>query len=75
MIYSCMTLRTLNDRNYGIFLLMGNAGFISSTVGRLFAPGALGPGSPRGRGLRHAWCSVCWVLVNGFNPSYHNRDL
>ena len=27
-----MTLRTLNYANYGIFLIMGNAGFISSTV-------------------------------------------
>ena len=28
-----MTLRTLNYGNYGIFLSMGNAGFISSIVG------------------------------------------
>ena len=27
-----MPLRTLNYGNYGIFLVMGNAGFISSTV-------------------------------------------
>ena len=27
-----MTLRTLNYGNYGIFLIMGHAGFISSTV-------------------------------------------
>ena len=27
-----MTFRTLNYGNYGIFLLLGNAGFISSTV-------------------------------------------
>ena len=27
-----MTLRTLNYRNYGIFLIMGNAGFISFTA-------------------------------------------
>ena len=27
-----MTLRTLNYGNYGIVLIMGNAGFISSTV-------------------------------------------
>ena len=33
MIYILsITLRTLNDRNCGIFLIMGNAGFISSTV-------------------------------------------
>ena len=29
---SCITLRTLNYGNYGIILIMGNAGFISSTV-------------------------------------------
>ena len=28
-----MTSRTLNYGNYGIFLILGNAGFISSTVG------------------------------------------
>ena len=28
-----MTLRTLNYGNYGIFLIMGNAGCISSAVG------------------------------------------
>ena len=27
-----MTLRTLNYGNHGIFFIMGNAGFISSTV-------------------------------------------
>ena len=27
------TLRTLNYGNYGLFLIMGNAGFISSTLG------------------------------------------
>ena len=32
---SCMTLRTLNYGNYGIFLIMGNAGFCPSTVGPL----------------------------------------
>ena len=31
---SCITLlRTLNYGNYGIFLIMGNAGFISGAVG------------------------------------------
>ena len=29
---SCNTSRTLNYGNYGIFLIMGNAGFTSSTV-------------------------------------------
>ena len=28
----CITLRTLNYGNYGTLLIMGNAGFISSTV-------------------------------------------
>ena len=28
-----MTLRTLNYGNYGIFLIMGNAGLCPSTVG------------------------------------------
>ena len=27
-----MTLRTLNNGNFGIFLVMGNAGFMSSTI-------------------------------------------
>ena len=30
-----MTLRTLNSGKYGIFLIMGNAGFTSSTVGHI----------------------------------------
>ena len=30
---SCMTLTTLNYGNYGIFLIMGNAGFCPATVG------------------------------------------
>ena len=32
-INPALPLRTLNNRNYGMFLIMGNAGFISSTVG------------------------------------------
>ena len=33
LIYtSCITLRTLDHGHYGIFLIMGNGGFISSTV-------------------------------------------
>ena len=31
-----MTLRTLNYGNYGIFLIMGHAGFCPSTVGCIF---------------------------------------
>ena len=30
-----LPLRTLNYGNYGIFLIVGNAGFVSSTVERL----------------------------------------
>ena len=30
---SCTTFRTLNYGNYGVYLIMGNAGFLSSTVG------------------------------------------
>ena len=33
-----MTLRTLNYGNYGIFLIMGNAGFCPSTVSILITP-------------------------------------
>ena len=44
MIYILsITLRALNYGNYGIFLFMGNAGFISSTVGPLFYPHAESP--------------------------------
>ena len=53
-----MTLRTLNYGNYGIFLIMGNAGFcpsaVSSSVGlevvRVF--GAVGSSSQSLRFLR-----------------------
>ena len=37
-----MTLRTLNYGNYGIFLIMGNAGFCPSTVGLGFRGYGLG---------------------------------
>ena len=33
-----MTLRTLNYGNYGIFLIMGNAGFCPSTVCLMLKP-------------------------------------
>ena len=36
-----MTLRTLNYGKYGIFLIMSNAGFISSTVLQVQAHGAV----------------------------------
>ena len=35
---ACITLRILNYGNYGIFLIMGNAGFISSNVSRIPNP-------------------------------------
>ena len=37
-----MTLRTLNYGNYGIFLIMGHAGFCPSTVGLMGDPGVFG---------------------------------
>ena len=36
-----MTLRTLNYGNYGIFLIMGNAGFCPSTVSAHAEPKSL----------------------------------
>ena len=48
-----MTLRTLNYGNYGIFLIMGNAGFCPSTV--------VNPKSP----LK---ISFARAMVQGFTP-------
>ena len=51
-----MTLRTLNYGNYGIFLIMGNAGFCPSTVARVLrgaemdSGGFGGPGNPYAQG-------------------------
>ena len=42
-----MTLRTLNYGNYGIFLIMGNAGFCPSTVTYYF----VGLGDTEGYGF------------------------
>ena len=49
---SCMTLRTLNYGNYGIFLIMGNAGFCPSAIllPGIQKPTVLGRG---GLGLGH----------------------
>ena len=45
ILSSCIALRTLNYGNYGIFLIMGDAGFVSSTVGlRSLAFGRVGCG-------------------------------
>ena len=41
-----MTLRTLNYGNYGIFLIMGNAGFCPSTVSRSLLTTVMQPGLP-----------------------------
>ena len=38
---SYIILMTLNYGNYGIFLIMGNAGFVSSTVGKVPKPNTL----------------------------------
>ena len=45
-----MTLRTLNYGNYGIFLIMGNAGFCPSTVVSIEGLGAKGAGMLGGGG-------------------------
>ena len=47
-----MTLRTLNYGNYGIFLIMGHAGFCPSTEGALKGGGV----SSRGSGPALEWC-------------------
>ena len=50
-----MTLRTLNYGNYGIFLIMGNAGFCPSTVVVILVPflhSILTKGKFGGRGLQ-----------------------
>ena len=47
-----MTLRTLNYGNYGIFLIMGHAGFCPSTVGPILALGAIKSGAYKGRSSR-----------------------
>ena len=49
-----MTLRPLNYGNYGIFLIMGNAGFCPSAVCLMFGFRVQGQGfgTSRGLGLR-----------------------
>ena len=42
-----MTLRTLNYENYGIFLIMGHAGFCPSTVEGLEALALAGQKNPQ----------------------------
>ena len=51
---SCITLRTLNNGNHGIFHIMGNAGFISSTVYQ-------GLGF---RGFVNCWGGVSSISIN-----------
>ena len=45
-----MTLRTLNYGNYGIFLIMGNAGFCPSTVYYTIIA--------QGLGTRSVYCAI-----------------
>ena len=45
-----MTLRTLNYGNYGIFLIMGNAGFCPSTVWGLIVCSGFAVQVPGGEG-------------------------
>ena len=52
-----MTLRTLNHGNYGIFLIMGNAGFISSTVAAEF------PNLPSRSSLLHLGCTHWGIMA------------
>ena len=47
-IYICSTLTTLDYGNFGIFLVMGNAGFY---IIHHIAPSGLGPGVDKGVGL------------------------
>ena len=54
-----MTLRTLNYGNYGIFLIMGNAGFCPSAV-------AEEPGS-------HKDPSNCSIGLNGKSAVLHPK--
>ena len=53
-----MTLRTLNYGNYGIFLIMGNAGFCPSTVGFRFWVHCLG--------FLRVWVEVSGLRCLGF---------
>ena len=64
-----MTLRILKYGNHGIFLIMGNAGFISSSVGPLgvnipFLGGALGLSALAVQGFRASGLRV--FGVSGF---------
>ena len=70
-----MTLRTLNYGNYGIFLIMGNAGFCPSAVlgslGRSFG------GALFGHPLR-VYLGPIWVIIVGSpkgNPTWRIRAL
>ena len=59
----------LDYGNYGMFLIVGNAGFISSTVGtRKLAQGILST-SWGGTYPDHYW-----VLLKGCKLSYHNKE-
>ena len=59
-----MTLRTLNYGNYGIFLIMGNAGFCPSTVATfgMLLVWKIGPRSPGTSQVCHSKCLGLRVL-------------
>ena len=82
-----MTLRTLNYGNYGIFLIMGNAGFCPSTVGTIrghyYQLLRLRPLGGGGALILHLALgdfglpshSGFLFLLRKFNLSYHNGAL
>ena len=60
-----MTLRTLNYGNYGIFLIMGNAGFCPSAVFRFRLEGLAASGFNQCLGLRDLGCLGLSVSDSG----------
>ena len=64
-----MTLSTLNYGNHGIFLIMGNAGFISSTVS-MCQKGKRSHRNPKPMRFRRA-AAASWSAAGtrGFSPS------
>ena len=58
-------MRTLNYGNYGIFLMMGNAGFVSSTVGRVVHGSALAVAAIAAAMLRTMVIKLSMVMVDG----------
>ena len=61
-----MTLRTLNYGNYGIFLIMGNAGFCPSTVRPPgMEPNTTKPGRPKFSKPKEPFRGTLIATVNG----------